>query len=187
MSDRTPFRQTARHLAWLTLTVLLAVSPMGRQRAIAQAGHASTLGYATASVVSPTRLVVTMVATGDLPGLVTLTIDRDPATHAVTSGTWSLVVAYAKDVAVAAASGNSAPGDDPDGGMGIDLVNRGTLAGTLAGGTLQFDAAGAFTGFTSSQLLVNHGSVEFAGAAGGGSISATGTGTATSGTLALNF
>src|SRR5437867_2072969 len=114
------------------LAATVAVLP-----AIWSVGHAANLEtrnidlhQAKVSVVSGSRVVVSMEASGDLRGLLTLTIDRDNNGHL--SGEWALVVRYVQDVD---ASGNPIK-PDFDESQGepqerIQLIDKGTLSGAI--------------------------------------------------------
>jgi hypothetical protein len=161
----------------------------------ATTSHEVSLNSAQVSVVSSSRVVVTMAAGGeDLKGLITLTLDRDAATGAVT-GEWSLVVRYAEYLD---ADGNvidehhAAHGDDeldPNHKERLRLVNRGTLTGQVTSGAVAISADGVVTGLDGLVLAITTGSEEFAGVTGdaAGSASALNDSQASSGTLTLTF
>jgi hypothetical protein len=128
------------------------------------------LAGARVSNVSAARVVVTMEASGDLRGLLTLTLDRVDGHLA---GEWALVVRYLQDFDD---DGNpTAPDFDHSDGEPhehFQLVDKGTLSGPIADGALATDAEGTITGVT-VQLGVSEGSLTFQGAAGSGWAAAT--------------
>ncbi len=148
--------------------------------------HNVALRGARVSVVSPTRVVVSMEAQGDLRGELTLTLD---AADGHLAGEWALVVRYLQDVD---ANGLPAiPDFDETNGEPKEhfvLVDKGTLSGAVTGGVLTLQD-GTVTGVESIDLSVSSGSLTFDGVSG----SAVGAASdlqdilASSGSLALTF
>ena len=187
MSNWIPSRRLSRVVAVLAVFGLAFVAAPGASAQTPATGpqtYSSNLTHAQVSYPSATQTVITMQATGDLPGLLTLTLNHDAGSTAVTTATWALAVAYAQYSALPAGTTT----DDPD-AQPMTLVNEGTLGGTLSGGTLVLDANGAVVGLSGAQLFIVSGSLQFDGAAGGGSMQATGFAdfATSSGTLSLNF
>ncbi len=187
MTNWISVRRVPRTLAALAvLGLALAAAPRASAQTAATGPqtYASTLSHAQVSYPSATEVVITMQATGNLPGLLTLTLNHDAGSTDVTSATWALAVSYAQYSALPAGTTS----DDPD-AQPMTLVNEGTLGGKLTGATLVTDANGAIVGVSGAQLFIVSGSLQFDGAAGGGSMQATGFAdfATSSGTLSLNF
>ena len=111
------------------------------------------------------RQIVTMMASGDLPGLLTLVLSVAPD-GTVTGGEWSLVVSYVTIVN---------PNGQTEEEKGETLVQKGVLSGTvLAGGTTLNNGAVSAIGYL--QLDLSQGTVQYASVPNGsGSASATST------------
>jgi hypothetical protein len=152
--------------------------------------HDMTLSGARLSESSGRR-VVTLVARGDLRGLVTLTLDVGPD-GAVTGGDWALVVAHIQDLnpdgspaetVEEAHDDHEEPADvpveehhdEPSGGPHqefIRFVNRGTLGGHVVGGFIGAATNGAVA-LINVQLQLTSATLTFASARSGtGSIDA---------------
>lgn len=118
-----------------------------------------------------TGTVISMMAAGDLRGLLTIDLDPD-ATH----GKWTLLAAYVENVDPDGITvvnpahhiDDGAPHDDF-----IRHVNNGALVGTVTGATLATDPATGRPVLTGAQLVVSRGDATFAGAQGFGAITAT--------------
>ena len=180
-------RRSVRTTGWLALLGLMVGLTPVRAAQAQTAGpqtYVSDLSHAQVSYPSATQVVITMQAVGALPGLLTLTLNHDAGSTAVTSATWALAVAYAQYSPLPAGTTS----DDPD-AQAMTLVNEGTLGGKLTGATLVVDSNGAVVGVSGAQLFIVSGSLQFDGAAGGGSMQATGFAdfATSSGTLSLNF
>ena len=162
----------------------LASPVAARAQVVGTQVYTSSLSQAHVSMSPANQLVITMQATGDLPGLLTLPFDRDPATGVFTAGNWALVVSYAEYLPI---TGN-APTDDPD-AQPLVYVNKGTLGGTFTGAALQADANGNVAGLTGIRLTVVSGSLQFDGVSGSGSATASALNDLqhTSGSLTLAF
>ncbi|HEY7789969.1 MAG TPA: hypothetical protein VIC33_05625 [Vicinamibacterales bacterium] len=162
----------------------LASTTSARAQSAGPQAYTSTLSHARVSLAAGNHVVITMQATGDLPGLLTLTLDEDPATGSFTKGSWALAVSYAEYLPIT----GTAPSDDPD-AQPLEYVNKGTLGGTLTGVTLQIDSNGQLVGLSGVQLSIVSGSLQFDGATGTGATQATGLADFdhTSGSLSLTF
>jgi len=116
--------------------------------------------------------VVTLEAAGDIRGLLTLTLKSNGA--AVTGGEWVLVSRYLQDMITG--SEELGPTGEHDGIVHEERIafrDRGTLRGSISGGGLSYDSEGRLAGIDGLQLAIAGGDIEFAGAAGAGSISAS--------------
>src|ERR1700722_19409403 len=69
------------------------IAPPAAPPAIA---HQVTLTGARVSTLDDGRIIISMRATGDLPGLITLSLD--PASGGTYSGRWALVVGFLQDL-----------------------------------------------------------------------------------------
>jgi hypothetical protein len=157
--------------------MLASLTPAAAQTP-APATHLTTLTRARVSTLSEGRLVVSMEAQGDLPGLVTLTLNPDGAGGY--TGQWAHVVAFLEDLN---ADGTSAPTEHAPDVHEMLLhepvlheqhreftrpVRRGTISGAVVAATVRTDANGTITGVNFAQLTVAAGSLTFHGAAGTG-------------------
>lgn len=153
--------------ATILITGLLCVAVVAAHAAFATYNDTLT-GFQTASSES-NGIVIVINAAGDLPGMGKLSLKREG--NNVVGGAWNLTVLPAN--ADAAAS------------------ERGTLSGTVTGGTLSFTPEGTLSGAGSVQLTIEGGTGEHAGVgAGSGTItlsSNTENPSKLSGTLVLNF
>ena len=166
-----------RPLSWgLAGLLLIAAQPQNIQ---ASGGHQVTLSRARVSMLEKGRIVASFDAGGDIKGLLTVTIDRD-AQGALT-GEWVLVSRYLQDVTpegepddLAQDERAALPGWELHGlhREYITIRERGTLRGSITGGALDFDVDGTLRGIESLQLAIKGGSIEFAEAAGSGSLAA---------------
>jgi len=165
-----------------------------------QAGEASAhqiaLSEARVSPLPDGRIVVSFHATGDVRGLLTLTLAR--AADGQIGGEWVLVSRFLQDL-----DPDGIPLEDPNAGdhseAGTDsgepqqeyaaFVERGSLSGRISGGVLAFDGAGLLERIDALGLEITHGSLEFDGASGAGTAIANGLndGAAASGSLSLAF
>ena len=119
--------------------------------------HSGLLSRARVSYVENNRLVITMDAVGDLPGALTLMIDRDGSGRAVIGGDWALVVAE-----IPPPDNHQDNGNDPDhGGPSDQPIQKGTLSGSLSAGSISFSAEGKLASVDALQLNLNLGSQTF--------------------------
>ena len=170
------------------LTGLVRTAPI--QTSATAATHHITLRNAQVSQEPPNRIVLNTRAGGDLPGALTLVIDRNRADNRIAGGEWALVVSYIEDVPATAHSKSSGHADhtrEPDGEL---LIQKGTLKGSITGGTVTFHADGTVASINALQLNIEGGTLTFNDVRGG-------TGTVdgknlqdfstSSGSLSLNF
>jgi hypothetical protein len=111
------------------------------------------LSKATVSATDDNRIIVVMDAKGDLPGALTLRLERDAAGSIVTGGEWALVVAYTEEIQLSPGEGDGDPGEG--------LVQKGTLKGTISGGQVTLNPDGSIASINSLQLVVNGGSMSY--------------------------
>jgi hypothetical protein len=176
MSDRTRFLS-----AWgLAALCLIAAPPNPAAASDAQAGSKVALSGARVSMLEKDRIVASFDASGDVRGLVTVWIDRD-AKGGLT-GDWFLVSRYLRDLDADGQVSDALviergmlPGSELHGRHReyIDIHEGGTLHGTIAGGALSFDVDGVLMGIDSLQLVIVGGNIEFSGATGVASLSAS--------------
>jgi hypothetical protein len=136
----------------------------------AQEKHTYNVKLSTAETTTDAagRVVVTLMATGDLSGVVTLALERGAA-GAVTGGEWAINVSYTELVP---AVPTAAPSSDPDGGE--RLVQKGAIKGSIAGGTLTLNADGTLASLNDVVLTVSSGTLEYQSAtSGSGLVTAT--------------
>lgn len=156
------------------LSVLLAPVLITGLLSIAVAAHAvathnSTLNGLQSAASESDSIVVIINAAGDLPGMGKLTFKREGDN--ITGGVWNLTVLPANADATSS--------------------ERGTLSGTVTGGTLSFKSGGTLAGASSVQLTIAGGTGEHAAvSAGDGVINLSSDAenpSKLSGTLVLNF
>ena len=131
-----------------------------------------TLSGPRVSVVDAARTVVTFEAKGDIRGMLTLTLIRGSAERgaATLTGEWALVSRYPRDIVTGS---DDLSGDEIEHEEHLTFVERGTVSGAVGGGTLGFDTNGQLDSIESLQVRIAGGNLEFAGASGSGSASAS--------------
>ena len=121
-----------KHVLITLLSFLLMV-------VLSAATYKNTLSGSQATERDADRMVLNLTATGDLPGMSNLNLQRDGQN--VVGGTWRMTV-----VAQNADASSS---------------ERGQLFGTITGGTLVLNAEGALASATSVQVVLQGGTGEF--------------------------
>jgi len=129
--------------------------------------HNVTLSQAQVWQEAPNRIVLNTRAHGDLPGALTLVIDRNRADNSITGGEWALVVSYIEDVPGGAHSNSSGHSDHAEEADGELLIQKGTLKGSITGGAVTLSADGTVTSVNSVQLNVESGTLTFNNVSGG--------------------
>ena len=129
--------------------------------------HDSTLSYARVSMVTAGQMVVSMDATGDLRGLLTLRLDVLPD-GTVAGGDWAIVVTYVEDLnpdGTVVPDGGAPTGGDPEAEY-IRVVDDGTLGGSVTGEFVGSGSDGA-PALVNVQLELTTGSLTFDSVAAG--------------------
>ena len=149
--------------------------------------HDSTLAGARVSTLAGGRTVMSMEVSGDLRGMLTLSLDVAPD-GTVTGGDWAVVVSYAEDLNPDGTVATEVTHDESESYPEyIRLVNKGTLGGSVIGGFLGSGSGGAVS-LTNVQLELLSGSLEYSGVtAGWGNVDADLGLTDAQGTLRLAF
>lgn len=170
--------------ACVFILVLFMTGAIGHAHPSTSDSHTQDLSGVRVSTPADGRLVVNLEATGDLPGLLTLNlrVDGDGSLR----GDWAFVVRYVDNTDPETGEEPPAHGHDGESHEGeehphrdyVRIVDRGTMAGTIDGATVTLGADGTLTDL-SAALTILQGSLEFEGA--------TGNGTATLASLALEF
>ena len=150
----------------------LAAAPASHDPVLAANRQEVRLSGPRVSAMGGGAYVVTLEAAGDIRGLLTLTLK--PAGEGAVAGEWVLVSRYLYDMI----TGNEelGPTGEHDGIVHEERIafrERGTLRGSISGGGLSFDSEGRLAGIDGLQLAIAGGDVDFAGAAGAGTISAS--------------
>ena len=131
-------------------------------------------------IIERDQIVASFDASGAIRGLFTVTLDRSEEGRL--SGEWVLVSRYLIDVtpdgqpdALAADERAALPGAELHGRHReyVKFIDRGTLRGSVAGGTLDFDVDGRLRGISGLQLAVEDGSNDFKRYAGAASLTGT--------------
>jgi hypothetical protein len=179
-----------RALSWGLLALCLIAAPPPPTQA--SDGHAVTLSGARVSMLEKGRIVVSFDAAGDIRGLVTVTIDRDAG--GALKGEWVLVSRYLQDLTPEGEPDERAienraalPGEELHAlhREYMEIRERGTLRGSIAGGALAFDVDGSLRAIESLRLAIDGGSIEFDGATGAGSLTTANLRNERTGTLSL--
>ena len=147
-----------------------------------------SLSRAEISQATDGDVIVAMRAVGDLPGALTLKINQNRTDNTIAGGEWALVVSYIEHAAHG--DHDHEEGEAGDGHGSEVLIRKGTLKGTISGGSLTLNSDGSVASVDSVQLNINGGTIEFDKVSSGHGI-AHGTGLQdsrnSSGTLSLNF
>ena len=155
----------------------LALAPANRDPVQAAGGFEVALSGARVDMIGKGRIVASFDATGDIRGLLTATIDRDA--EGALSGEWVLVSRYLRDLTPEGEVDERAnderaalPGEELHRRHKeyIDIYNRGTLRGSITGGSLSFDVDGRLRTIESLQVSIDGGNLEFRGLTGAGSL-----------------
>jgi hypothetical protein len=157
-----------KHLALgFVLVVMATLFSLGTVQAVA-AYNDSVSGSQTASTVVD-AIAINLSATGDLPGMTKITLQRN--TLNVTGGSWTFTVLPQNADALSSA--------------------RGELTGTVTAGTLTLNADGTLASASAVQLTIQSGTGDFAGVtAGTGTVNVSSSSENASqlvGTLVLGF
>jgi hypothetical protein len=150
----------------------LAIAPASHDPVQAANRQEVRLSGPRVSTLGGGAYVVTLEAAGDIRGLLTLDLKSNGAT--VTAGEWVLVSRYLQDTITG--SEELGPTGEHDGIVHEERIafrERGTLRGSISGGGLSFDSEGRLAGIDGLKLAVVGGDIEFAGAAGTASVSAS--------------
>jgi hypothetical protein len=141
-------------------------------RARGLAGSPGALGPERISRIPDGRVVITLDATGDLRGHLTLNLTRGE--DGKLRGSWAFVVAYLQDLTPDGRISLPAPPPLDEHGSHAEhreyatFVREGTIQGTVADVALRIGADGHPQGLELADLVVVNGSMTFAGAAGTG-------------------
>jgi hypothetical protein len=149
---------SARLLAVSLSLALLLCFGLSANAQQSPTAYKSTFSIAEQSVDAKGHTVIVMQGEGELPGVLTLVLSIG-ADGGVTGGEWALNVSY------------TAPEhpfkqidptlQDPDSAMGEILVHKGVLSGRISAGSTVF-ANGVVSTINSLQLVITHGSMQFA-------------------------
>ena len=108
------------------------------------------------------RLVIAASVSGDLRGALTLTITGTSSTGEITSGEWVLVNTFIEDVFGEGHSEDDGHDEEfPGHHAGEHLIQRGSLSGSIKGGTLTLGSDGRVSSLTFVQLGIALGSLTF--------------------------
>jgi hypothetical protein len=146
----------------LLMTLILAVS-------LSAATYSDSLSGSQTAAPEAAGIALNLTASGDLPGMNKLTLQRDGQN--VTGGSWRMTVLPQNADA--------------------SSTERGELVGTVSGGTLTLTAEGTLASASGVQVTIQSGTGEFASVTSGtGTLSVTANAENPSqlgGTLVLNF
>jgi hypothetical protein len=148
----------AHRCALVVVVALILAMPSYSGAQQSPATYNVTLALADQHVDDHGRTVITMMASGDLRGVLTLAISSAPD-GTITDGEWALNVSYTAPLNPDAQPDPSS--SDPDAGTGEQLIQRGVLSGTVTTGSIT-QADGHVTGLTGVSLSLTNGTVEFA-------------------------
>lgn len=148
-------------------SALLAPASHGTARA-AVSRFTVTLSEPRVSFVDGNRVAVSFLASGDIRGLVSFTMD----TAGTPLGDWALVSRYHLDLAdpgMPEGEGGDGVARHPGEQERFEIHERGSLSGRITGGSLRFGPDGQLAAIDSLALTINAGSIEFEGLRGSGS------------------
>jgi hypothetical protein len=155
----------------------LALAPANRDPVQAAGGFEVALSGARVDMIGKDRIVASFDATGDIRGLLTANIHRDE--KGGLSGEWVLVSRYLRDLTPEGEVDEQAidnraalPGWELHARHKeyFEIRERGTLRGTITGGSLSFDVDGRLRTIDSLQVSIDGGNREFRGMTGAGSL-----------------
>lgn len=152
----------------------LTVGANARQ-AVQPQDHTAFLGTARVDYLDDGRVVVSMDAAGELPGVISFSLQPDGAGGY--TGTWAFMVAGADNTDPATGVEPPAHADDSphaDGEPHLDflrLVHRGDLSGTVSRASFSYNDAGAVA--FDATLSITRGGLDFVGVTGSGTASLT--------------
>jgi hypothetical protein len=164
--------------AWGLAALCLVAAPPTSARAAGATEVA--LSGARVSMLEKGRIVASFDASGGVRGMMTVWINRDE--KGALTGDWYLVNRYVRDLNAdgqvddrMAAERAALPGNELHAlhREYIDIYEGGTVHGTIAGGALAFDVDGALVGIESLQLVIADGNIDFNGAKGTASLTAS--------------
>ena len=124
------------------------------------ANYDMKLSTPTVTVDENGRTIVTMMATGDLAGPLTMALTTNPD-GMVSGGEWALIVS-----STVVTQGTPEPGGDPD-GQSEGLVQKGVLKGNVGSGTIKWNENGSVASISGVSLNVTGGTFEYDGVSGG--------------------
>lgn len=113
-----------------------------------------TLSNAVVSQHQDGDTVVVMTAKGELPGTLTLKLQRDASGNAIIGGEWAFNVSYTKVKHIVPET----PGGEDHAEF---LVQRGSIKGVITGGQTSLNGNNSITDVNSIQLVINGGSLTF--------------------------
>jgi hypothetical protein len=146
----------------------LLLAPVSHDTARAASGRFTVnLTEPRVSFLDGNRMAVSFLASGDIRGLVSFTMD----TTGTPFGDWALVSRYHLDLAdVGVPDGEGGDGAErhPGHQERFEIHERGSLSGRITGGSLRFGPDGQLAAIESLTLTVNSGSIEFNGMKGSG-------------------
>ncbi len=164
--------------------LFLCLAAVWNTRAQALTTYNVTLSHPEATTDSAGRVVVTLMAAGDLTGVVTVALERNAA-GTVTGGEWAMNVSYVETVPVDPATPVD-PNGDNDGGE--RLVQKGTIKGAVAGGTVTLNADGTLARLNDVVLSLTSGTLQYqATTTGSGVLGATNLGNRDASSGAVSF
>ena len=172
-------RQTLR----ISLFLVLFFFPASLATAQSSVGtlHRSDLGVTGADGLPNGDVVISLAATGELRGLITLILHPSNGGY---TGEWAFTVAHADttdpatglDPELEDAEHHEDSGADPEAtphkGF-LQIIQRGTLQGAVSGASFAVDANGVLTDLSAS-LSIDRGGKEFDGATGSGAATLSG-------------
>ena len=167
-----PAIRLVRGAAAAAVLICATSAPAAAQQNTA-ASHTTALAAPRIDAFADGRVTISLVATGELRGLVTLTLRPSGSGY---DGEWAFTVAHVDnrdpETGLEPEPHAEEPGEThPHTDFGR-LVQRGSLSGTVSGAALALDASGALSSL-SATLSIGLGTKEFAGVTGSGSATLT--------------
>jgi hypothetical protein len=162
------------------VAVVLGTSVVSAQQPATPVSHSAELRSPRVDVLEDGKVVISIDSTGDLQGLVTLTLQKTET--GLYSGEWALMVSRVDNTDPATGieppaghehRGEVLPHPDQPHKDFARLEQRGALAGSVKDAMIVLDADGKL-GDINAPLTIAQGTLEFRGAAGSGRITLAG-------------
>jgi hypothetical protein len=183
-SRSSPMPPTLRRTVLGAAALVFCLGLVWTVRAQEKHTYNVTLSLAEATTDPAGRVVVTMLAKGDLAGVVTLALEKNAA-GTVTGGEWALNVSYVESVPVDPNAPVNPSGDN-DGGE--RLVQKGMIKGRITSGTLTLNADGTLSSLDGVLLSLDSGTLQYQSAtSGSGLVTASQLGNRDTATGAVSF
>jgi hypothetical protein len=160
--------------AWMFVSLVAAGFGGYRiARAQTQATYNLTFSHAEESIDAAGATVITVMARGDLQGVMTLKLERGED-GSVTGGEWALAVSYTETPVIPPPNDNPITPPAGDNDPPENLVQKGVLKGQITGGAVALNEDGGVVALNGVQLELTGGTLAYGSVLqGGGYINGT--------------